>query len=475
LGGAMRVLNNKRFLIGTVTSLIFFISIFLTLLPNGLDTPYLGVTVSASPQQLLNVLGFSDSGNYLRGAIDLQDLQINTDNRWIFDLWPPGQMLLLALVISFGLPPVFTLLIIFTALWSIIGAAIVLQALQGKFWYLVIPSFLILWFTGSPFVGWNQSEGAIGTDGISTAVLCLLFVYFSIVWKKVKKGSSFNSWRTGLITAASLSFLSHLRIVFLYSIVLSFVLILLKKLVAMGYTSLNAPGQQIRNLDTLSVHSRQKTKLLLIIVVSFSVSLVPFTFFKHQRTGSFSWSNSDYQWAQLWMTDAYLTKNNAGFLIAGGANWACKIDPIKCREIEKSELLSKNPYSGFNTYDYSEFRNLAFVSIINHPLSFFGNRVSLVEKSFTSNAESPVGSNNNFYRGLIFLMMYLYLVIQGIGRFRNLDDFELFIFFMLVGLLAPLFVTHFETRYLIPVQAITLVIFTFHASNFAKPKKGHEQ
>jgi len=475
LKGVVRVLKKNRFLIGTATSLIFFILICLNFLPNGLDTPYLGVTVSASPQQLLNVLGSSDPGNYLRGAIDLQDLQISTDNRWIFYLWPPGQMLLLALIINFGFPPVFTLLIIFAMLWSIIGAAILLKALQGKFWYLVLPSVSILWFTDSPFVGWNQSYGAIGTDGIGTAVICLLFVYLSVLWNKVQLGSSFNPWISGFIVAASLSFLSHLRIIFLFSIVFSFVLILLKKIVELGYARLNPPRWQIRNLDAFNVQSIQKSKLLLVILISFSVSLVPFTVFKYQKTSSFSWSNSDYQWAQRWMTDAYLNKNNAGFLVEGGANWACEIDPVKCREIQKSELLTDNPYSGFNRYDYQEFRNLAFISIVNHPLDFLKNRVSLVGKSFTSDAGAPVGSNGNFYRGIIFLVMYLYLVVRGIRRFLHLNDFELFTLFMMVGLLAPLFVAHFETRYLIPVQALTIVVFTFYASNFAKPVKSNEK
>jgi hypothetical protein len=475
LKGVDRVQNKNRFLVGTATSLIFFTLICWNLLPNGLDTPYLGVTVSASPQQLLNVLGFSDSGNYLRGAIDLQDLQVSTDNRWIFNLWPPGQMLLLALIISFGFPPVFTLIIVFTMLWSIVGAAIVLKALQGKFWYLVFPCFSILWFTDSPFVGWNQSEGAIGTDGIGTAVLCLLFVYFSVLWNKIQLGASFNPWISGFVVAASLSFLSHLRIIFLFCIVSSLILILFRKIAGLGYARLNPSQRPNRNLDALGVQSIQKSKLLLVILILFSVSLVPFTVYKYQKTGSFSWSNSDYQWAQRWMTDAYLLKNSAGFLVEGGANWACEIDPVKCREIQKSELLAENPYSGFNRYDYSEFRNLAFVSIVNNPLDFLENRISFVGKSFTSDAGAPVGSNGNFFRGIIFLVMYLYLVVRGIRRFLHLNDFELFTLFMMVGLLAPLFVAHFETRYLIPVQAMTLVVFTFYASNFLKPVKSNKR
>jgi hypothetical protein len=165
------------------------------------------------------------------------------------------------------------------------------------------------------------------------------------------------------------------------------------------------------------------------------------------------------------MTDEYLTKNNAGFLVDGGANWACEIDPARCEVIQKNELRAQNPYSGFNSYDFAEFRNLAFISIFRNPVGFLENRITVLGKAFTGDAGAAVGSNSNLFRGVIFLLMYIYLVVRGVTRLRRLDEFELFTLFMLVGLVAPLFVAHFETRYLMPVQAFTLVVFTFHIAS----------
>jgi hypothetical protein len=459
------MLYRNRFLAAVVITWIFFVLILLNLLPNGLETPYLGVTVSASPQELLPVLGFSDSGNYLRGAIDLQDLVIGADNRWIFNLWPPGQMLLLAILIKFGLPPVLTLMIVFAFLWSVIGAVIFLKASSVKFWYALVPYVLILWFTDSPFVGWNQSEGALGTDGIGAAVLCLLFIYFSILWRKVSQGSAFNPWISGFAVSTTLSFLSHLRIIFLFSIIFSFMMVLAVRIVKQLPKNISKSRVENPSFDKFRVHPTQKTKLLLITLMTFSVSLVPFTLYKSQITDSISWSNSDYQWAQRWMTDEYLTKNNAGFLVDGGANWACEIDPARCEVIQKNELRAQNPYSGFNSYDFAEFRNLAFISIFRNPVGFLENRITVLGKAFTGDAGAAVGSNSNLFRGVIFLLMYIYLVVRGVTRLRRLDEFELFTLFMLVGLVAPLFVAHFETRYLMPVQAFTLVVFTFHIAS----------
>lgn len=459
------MLYRNRFLAAVAITWIFFLLILLNILPNGLETPYLGVTVSASPQELLPVLGFSDSGNYLRGAIDLQDLVIGADNLWIFNLWPPGQMLLLAIVIKLGLPPVLTLMIVFAFLWSIIGAVIFLKASSAKIWYALVPFILILWFTDSPFVGWNQLEGALGTDGIGAAVLCLLFIYFSVLWRKVSQGTALNPWISGVAVSATLSFLSHLRIIFLFSITFSFILVLAVSIVKQLSKNVSKWSAENSSLDKFRVNFTQKTKLLLIIAMTFSVSLVPFTLYKSQITDSISWSNSDYQWAQRWMTDEYLTKNNAGFLVDGGANWACKIDPARCEVIQKSELRAQNPYSGFNSYDFAEFRNLAFISIFRNPVGFLENRITGLGKAFTGDAGAAVGSNTNLLRGVIFLLMYIYLLARGIVRLRRLDEFELFTLLMLVGLVAPLFVAHFETRYLMPVQAFTLVVFTFHVAS----------
>ena len=459
------MLYRNRFLAVVAITWIFFLLILLNLLPNGLETPYLGVTVSASPQELLPVLGFSDSGNYLRGAIDLQDLVIGADNRWIFNLWPPGQMLLLAIVIKLGLPPVLTMMIVFAFLWSVIGAVIFLKAFSTKIWYALVPFVLILWFTDSPFVGWNQSEGALGTDGIGAAVLCLLFIYFSILWRKVIQGTVLNPWISGLAVSATLSFLSHLRIIFLFSIIFSFILVMAMRIVKQLPKNVSKWRKENPSLDKFRLHVTQKTKLLVIIAMTFSLSLVPFTLFKSQMTDSISWSNSDYQWAQRWMTDEYLTKNNAGFLVDGGANWACEIDPARCEVIQKSELRAQNPYSGFNSYDFTDFRNLAFISIFRNPVGFLENRITGLGKAFTGDAGTAVGSNSNFLRGVIFLLMYIYLLARGITKLRRLDEFELFTLLMLVGLVAPLFVAHFETRYLMPAQAFTLVVFTFHVAS----------
>lgn len=461
----------NRFFTTLTLAWVFFILILLNLLPNGLQTPYLGVTVSATPNELLSVLGFSDSGNYLRGAIDLQDLVISGDSQWIFNLWPPGQMLLLAIVIKLGLPPVITLMVIFAFFWAVIGSVILIKAFNTKIWYVLCPCVLLIWFTDSPFLGWNQYEGALGTDGIGTAILCLLFIYFSNVWMKVTEGATFNPWSAGFAVSATLCFLSHLRIIFLFSIIFSFIIVLAAKITKQFSRNLNNSGQLFLGLVKPHINITLKTKLLLGILLTFSISLVPFSLYKFQLTDSISWSNSDYQWAQRWMTDEYLTKNNARFLVDGGANWACEIDPERCNLIQKLELSSETPYSGSNKYDFKEFRNLALISILRNPVGFLENRIVRLVKAFTADAGAPVGSNNNLLRGIAFLLMYLYLAVIGVAKLRRLDEFELFTLSILVSLLAPLFVAHFETRYLIPVQAFTFVVFTFHIASFCNRVK----
>jgi hypothetical protein len=188
---------------------------------------------------------------------------------------------------------------------------------------------------------------------------------------------------------------------------------------------------------------------------------IPFSLAKLVATGTVSWSNSDYVWAQPWMSEDYLRVNNADFLADGGANWACEIDPLACDQIYKLESVAENPFSGFGKHTFSEFRNLALLSIIENPLTFSQNRLKYTFRAYTSGAGSPVGLSDNYIKGIIFLFLYLYLITKTIINWRKLDELELFGSTMLVGLLVPILVSHFETRYLMPIQALTLVLIVY--------------
>lgn len=455
---------------------VFFAFLFLTLeslLPELENTAYLGVTVSASPEELLNILGSSDSGNYLRGAMDLQDLNIQPDNRWIFFLWPPGQMVFLALVIKLGLSPVFSLLFILALLWAFIGASIIIKVLNFKYRYVVIPVIIWAWFTGSPFLGWNQSEGALGTDGIGAALLCLFFIYLDAIWKKINEIRDNNPWILGIGTAIFMSTLSHIRLVFLFAFIFSFSVFIFKFIIQHLITVYDENNKKRLALRQKFSYPFSKNRYFLIVFVSFMFLAVPFSLFKFSTTGTFSWSNSDYVWAQPWMTTEYLTENSAGFLVDGGANWACDIDNSKCNQINELELATDNPFSGYGEFTYSEFRKLALLSIVENPLSFAKNRFLNTYKTYTSSAGSAVGLNDNVIKGVLFLVLYLYLIIKSIIRWRSVHELELFGTSMLIGLLLPLFVSHFETRYLIPIQSLTLVIFVCQLGYNSKASRNY--
>jgi hypothetical protein len=450
----LQLKGNREFLIKLSLFAFFFGYTLLNFLPNGTGTAFLGTSVTANPSELLKVLGGSDSGNYLRGAMDLQDFNIQPSNIWIFNLWPPGQMVILAAILKIGFPPVMSMLLVLAFLWCLVATQVVSNLKSKKYRSFLIPCFLIIWFMGSPLLGWNQVEGALASDGIGSALLCLFLVYLSKFWDSVKNVGKFNPWFPGILCALTLSLLAHLRIVFLFAILFSLIVLSLNA----AYRCLRKnQGFRVFKDVSLSKNPSSKMAFMMITSIFFVFLSAPFSIIKYERTGSFSWSNSDYVWAHRWMPDNYLYENNAGFIELGGGNWACEIDAKKCSKIYQTELDSGLPYSGFGTYTYEDFRNLAFKAAMNHPIDFLTNRVDLTIEAFTSKAGAPIGSRNNMYRGVIFLLLFIASLFMCLFFKHKKDYLNLAVFGILVGLFVPIVISQFETRYLMPIQALSTV------------------
>jgi hypothetical protein len=414
------------------------------------------VKVGSSPTEVLSVLGSSDAGNYLRAALDLQDFRIEPANDWILNLWPPAQIIVLSITLKLSLPPVITLLILLAFLWSLVAVYVIEILLQKKFRLILVPIFAYFWLTGSPLNGWNQSEGALATDGIGTAVLCLLVIYLFKSLAIVSEYSNAKLFKSGIYCAFALSFLAHLKIAFLASILFTFTLLLGK----ITYIFIvNLLSRRSLKLTLSSLFSSNNVKYFIVILLSFTLLSAPFTLYKIEKTGSPSWSNSDYVWAHRWMPDKYLLENNAGFIVNGSGNWACKIDHKRCAQIFSQEMAYKFPYSGFGPHTYSDFRNSSMTSILREPSNFLENRLNTMIKTFTSSAGASVGAEDNLVRGVIYALLLIYVLSMSALTRRRFEYIHLINFGLLIGLLLPVIVTQFETRYLMPIQALSLVYF----------------
>ena len=153
-----------------------------------------------------------------------------------------------------------------------------------------------------------------------------------------------------------------------------------------------------------------------------------------------------------------LKSSGANYLVEGGSNWACNIDPIKCREIAILENSSGQPYSGFGEYTFIEFRNMAFLSALEHPGSFLLNRLDVTLDAFEARPGSSIGIKDSGFKGRVLTIGFFAVIVCSLFYLRIRDLFLAFILLFCLGLFVPIFFEHFESRYLIPIQAISIIL-----------------
>jgi len=435
--------------------IVFFLYLCFRFFPEGLKTEFLGKNVSASPRELISVLGLSDSGNYLRAALDIQDFGIKQENRWIFNLWPPGQILLLAILIKLSIPPVFGMGLLLSALWSLAAVLFIQTLMHNKYKQFLVPLFCMAWFTGAPIMGWNQKEGILGSDGISTAIASIAIILILKLGKQFGNQSVSQVRFAGVLIGVLFATISHLRLTFLLAVLFSIVAILFHpkslKIISQGMRS----RKRRRNLED---NYKLEKKFYVSVALTFFLLALPFTLVKLASTGSPTWSSGDYVWGQKWMSDEMLKSGGANFLVEGGSNWACNIDPIKCREIAILENLSGQPYSGFGEYTFIEFRNMAFFAALEHPGSFLLNRLEVTLDTFETLPGSSIGTKNSGFKGWVLTIGFFAVFVCSLFYLRIRNLFLAFILLFCLGLYIPLVFEHFESRYLIPIQAISIIL-----------------
>jgi hypothetical protein len=444
--------------------LVFFVYLLSQFFPDGIQSDYLGEPASSSPKNLIPVLGLSDSGNYLKAAIDIQDFQIQEENKWIFNLWPPGQVILLALFVKLSVPPVLGMGILFCFLWAL-AAVMFIQTINLNRGNLpLIIMFCAAWLTGAPLLGWNQKEGALGSDGISTALASIFVITLITLKEKINVVPLSAIRNIGILLGLLLAIISYLRFIFLFAVLFSALVILfhpqnLKPIL------LRMRRSKMKRVNGPLIFQKIK-KLYLVTSTIFLLLTLPFTLIKIVSTGSPSWSSADYVWGQKWMSDEILLSNNANFLIQGGSNWACKIDTETCNQIIEKEVSTEYPFSGYGEFNFAEFRNLAFLSAIKNPISFVENRAKVVFQTFETLPGASIGDKNNQTKGILLLFSFMFIFFSGLLFFRMKSVFDTFIVLFCLGLFLPLIFEHFESRYLIPIQAISILYILSRIRSF---------
>jgi hypothetical protein len=432
--------------------------------PQFADTKFYGLSLNATTSDLVKNLGMGDGGSYTRLAVDLQDGSLQPENAWILNLWPPGVPIVLWIILKLtgGGLPIVPMIVLVGCLWSLALSLLALIVLRRR----AVVSFVVFaaaWLAGPLLNGWTIHAGVISSDSISAALTVILAVALYFATQDEFRNFS-RRIRLGYYLGVGLllGVLSLFRVTWLYATLAS--------LAALGVFVVVVALIRWRRRQRNSSPVRESLKSMLVkwsvVVVGFGVIALPWTIAlgTYVHPGNFSWSTGEYQWAQTWMTDEHLAKGNAYFLIEGDVNWACDLDPTECAELMKVEMARDAPYDGTGANTFAEFQHRAIMAAVEHPLEFAAQRTDVTVKAWLSVPGEPVGSMHAVGFGIVTLAFFLVSCGLLIRRFIQ-GRGEAFFLLMLAGAnIAIVWLSHFETRYMMPVQVIGLVVFVLALS-----------
>ncbi|WP_157981682.1 hypothetical protein [Protaetiibacter intestinalis] len=427
------------------------------------DTRFYGIGLDATVPQLLKALGGSDSGSYTTLAYDYLDGTVDASNRWILNLWPPGVPFLLWVIMSVngGALPIVPMLVITGIVWAA-ALALLAAVLIGRRAFVTLGLFSLAWLASPLLTGWTIHNGAISSDGISaglTAILALgIYLTSQPEFAGIRRGRRLRYFGgLGLL----LGLLCLLRVTWLFAA--------LAALAALGVyllirTIVRTTRRRTPDAPAPLRHLTQWGVFLVgfgLVTSSWTIALGTYV-----HPGSYSWSSGDYQWAQLWMDDERLESYNARFLIDGEANWACDIDRAQCAELERVEVgkADGSPYDGNGPTTFSTFQRYALTTAITHPGPFIAMRSATTVEAWFAVPGDPVSSWTSVPFGALSLLTFLAaIVILAIDSIRGRSG--PFLLLMLAGAhLAMIWLTHFETRYMMTFQVIGLVVIAIAVS-----------
>ena len=420
------------------------------------DTEFYGIPLTSTPAQFLHQLGGSDSGSYSRLALDFLDGNVSAENRWILNLWPPGIPFLLwfFMIVFGGTLPIVPMVVLTACLWST-ALALLAVILVRRGAYVVFALFAAAWLFGPLLTGWTIHDGVISSDGISAALTAVVAIglYFS-----TQQEFAAVPGKTRIVYFAGIGFLlgvlSLFRVTWLFAALASLLALAI-------FLAVVAVSRRLRRASPVTSAPTMRSTVISwgAVVTGFALLTAPWTVALGTvvHPGSYTWSSGDYQWAQLWMTDRHLEEGNASFLVDGEANWACEINPVECRELEQIEQEKTAPYNGVGiTFD--EFQKRAILTAASHPLEFVGLRSVTTFETWLSVPGQPVGSMTAVTSGLISLVLFLFSCVSLVRDSIKGRSGAFFLLMLAGANLGMVWLTHFETRYMMPLQTIGLVV-----------------
>jgi len=300
---------------------IFYFSIYLLLAFAVRDLPDQINTLTISASQLIHSGEYAthDPAYFATAALDIaQNGWVTQENSWILNLWPPGFILLQALLLKFFSTeaPIFLILQVLMAglcAWlSIQLADFLLQTFNRQTAFL-IPLLIFSFPVSRMFL--LQPSGIVFGEGF--AIVFFLLGMLNLV-KATELPPAKNSFFAGIFLALAAYFRTQFDLILL---VLS----------AIGTISIfYFFAKSIKN-GIIPQASKNFAKNLLIALVTIHMVMLPWRLYHQYKHHTIKWVQTDsVAYGNSIRSEAELRRVDGDFVVAGRGNLACIIDPSTC-------------------------------------------------------------------------------------------------------------------------------------------------
>ena len=417
---------------------------------------YAGLPITCEVERCIELAGNSDQRWYLYSGLQLLRGQwLSEGETWIHALWPPGQALLNAAVLSVigtNAPIPIALGVLAAIGWGLIIAIPVLLA--RNWWQLVITAGAAILLVISPFMlNWPLGPGVMFADGFGAMLLVggMLILAF-----RVRPGmfpGSLAPVAAGLLLAGAAYFRSPLEQLVNFLTLMAFL--------AVGIVLIRAAIRHRHHIDATwwRVGRSWFVRLFIAMLVA-QVVMLPWRLeTRYELTGEWGFSVADRTlWSSNWVPNSYYPDSQA-FLLSWAANGLCLSYPAECQRIQVLEEASGSPYTGAGHYSEVDFRNLAIRSIAADPAPWISSRLTLVIRNWGLTSESPPRDRLVAFGGLALTLVAFLMALERWRRKRDPLMFVLLSTALALTVAVPM-VAHFEPRYFLTAQ-VMMVFFAY--------------
>lgn len=412
------------------------------------DIPYQPDVFTTTLQQLIKISPMGDPASFATAAIDIaKHGWVSSANEWILGTWPPGFIMLEALIVKvFGLeaPVILVLQVLAVSLFSVVLVllyAFLNEHVKSRFAF-VLPLLIFIFPVSRVFL--LQPTGITLGESFSIGFF-LLFIL--LAFSSVERSSLRYAVYAGLCLALSAYFRSQFEIILLALTGWGILLV-----IAIRLTRLQ------KFMEPKFVKPTVKTIVTVLLVAH--AATMPWRIYHWIYQGVPAWvATPKGVIRNSVMSSAFLENSNGGFIVAGAGNLVCKIDPANCGDTENAMKLFVKTF-------------------ITHPVEWYSLKFDVSGKYWFSSVENWVSISvkptfiDIVMNGLLLIALIALVIAMLARKVRSHGLWVLLVWFNAALFSAYILIfslAHFEARYFYFPKIAGIVMLIIVACLYYRP------